>query len=173
MNTTLAESALIAEYLDSTYPDTPKLFLPGTRPLQYAFIDAFMSHLDVLWQFTTPATHAILNPPSQAHVQRTREAAFGRKLEEIAPTGTAAEEEWAKVKSGLEIVAGWQDKGKNDRLFFLGKEPMFVDFAVASFLMFMKKIWGEDSSHWRDILSWSGGRWGTLLKALEKYETAL
>ncbi|KAG5633812.1 hypothetical protein H0H81_005112 [Sphagnurus paluster] len=50
-NTTLAKSALIAEYLDSAYPDTPKLFPPGTRPLQYAFIDVFMSHLDALWQF--------------------------------------------------------------------------------------------------------------------------
>ncbi|KAF5377892.1 hypothetical protein D9615_006807 [Tricholomella constricta] len=170
-NTTLVESALIAEYLDTTYPDTPKLFPPGTRALQHAFVDAFMSKLGALWQFALPASNTILNPSSEAYFRRSREKTFGKKIEDIAPTGSAMEMEWAKVKAGFGAIDGWLQKGKADGPYFLGKEPTFADFVVASFILWCKKIWGPDSSQWKDIMSWNEGRWEAFIKGLEKYET--
>ncbi|KAG5649664.1 hypothetical protein H0H81_002595 [Sphagnurus paluster] len=172
-DTTLAESASIAEYLDTTYPDTPRLFPPGTRALQYAFVDAFTAKLRPISQFVVLGSDEMMNPPSQAYIRRYREAAFGKRLEEIPPTGVVAEEEWAKFMSGWDVVGGWLERGKSDGPFFLGKEPIFVDFVVASFLMFMKKVWGEESAQWKDLSGRSGGRWGMFLKALEKYEIAV
>ncbi|KAG5652518.1 hypothetical protein H0H81_004749 [Sphagnurus paluster] len=171
--TTIADSVLIAEYLDATYPDTPKLFPPGTLALQLAFIDAFMPRLRALFQFVVLPTNNILNPPSAAYFRSTREKAFGTTLEQLAPTGTAGEEQWAKVKEGLGVVNGWLEKGKDDGPFVLGQEPAFVDFFLASYIQWLKVIWDEDSVQWKDISSWHGGRWVALIKALEKYETAV
>lgn len=53
----------------------------------------------------------------------------------------------------------------------MGKDPTFADFAVVSLVISFKKIWGPDSSKWKDVSSWNNGRWGALVKALEKYET--
>ncbi|KAG5652515.1 hypothetical protein H0H81_004745 [Sphagnurus paluster] len=170
---TIADSVLIAEYLDATYPNTPKLFPPGTRVLQLAFIDAFMPRLPPFFPFVALPTTNILNPVSEAYFRSAREKDFGTTLEQVAPTGTAGEEHWAKVKEGLDVVNGWLEKGKADGPFVLGKEPAFVDFFLASYIQWLKVIWDEDSVHWKDISSWHGGRWVALVKALEKYETAV
>lgn len=169
--TALAESALIAEYLDATYPDTPRLFPPRTHPLQHAFVSAFMPTLSALWQFALPAVNTILNPPSQEYFRRTREVVFGKKLEDVIPTGRAAEEEWAKVKAGFDIVDGWLQKGEVDGPYLYGQEPVFADFVVASFILWVRKLWGADSQKWKDIMSWNDGRWEALIQGLEKYET--
>ncbi|GLB34463.1 putative glutathione S-transferase, N-terminal domain [Lyophyllum shimeji] len=169
--TVLAESALIAEYLDATYPDTPKLFPAGTHALQHAFVPAFMQTLSALWQFALPATNNVLNPPSEVYFRRTREAMFGKKLEDVVPSGPAANEEWAKVKAAFDIVDGWLQKGEADGPYLTGKEPAFADFVVASFIWWFKKIWGAESSQWKDIMSWNNGRWEALIKGFEKYET--
>ncbi|KAG5652519.1 hypothetical protein H0H81_004750 [Sphagnurus paluster] len=170
---TIADSVLIAEYLDATYPDTPKLFPPGTRALQLAFIDAFMLRLRPIQEFVMLPIYNILNPASEGFFRSTREETFGRTLEQIAPTGAAGEEQWAKLKEGLGVVHGWLEKGKADGPFVLGQEPAFVDFFLASYIQWLKVIWGEDSVEWKDISSWHDGRWVALVKALEKYETAV
>ncbi|GLB38803.1 putative glutathione S-transferase, N-terminal domain [Lyophyllum shimeji] len=169
--TALAESALIAEYLDATYPDTPKLFPVGTHALQHAFVAAFMQTLSPVWQFALPAANNILNPPSEVYFRRTREAMFGKKLEDVVPTGLAANEEWAKVKAAFDTVDGWLQKGQADGPYLTGKEPAFADFVVASSILCFKKIWGAESSQWKDVMSWNTGRWEALIKEFEKYET--
>ncbi|KAG6893496.1 hypothetical protein C0992_009756 [Termitomyces sp. T32_za158] len=169
-STSLSDSALIAEYLDKAYPDTPKLFPPGSHALQYAFIDALGSKLEPIWAFALPASHKILNPQSQDYFRRTREAHFGKPLEDVTPKGEAAVEEWTKVKAAFDAVYGWLEKGKANGPYFLGPEPAFVDIVVASYLLYFKKIWGVDSQQWRDFSTWNNGRWGMLVKDFEKYE---
>ncbi|RDB16096.1 Glutathione S-transferase-like protein ustS [Hypsizygus marmoreus] len=171
--TALAESTAIAEYLDKTYPDTPQLLPPGSHSLQHVFISAYMPTLAPLWQFALPATNKILNPRSEEYFRRTREATFGKTLEDLVPSGAAREVEWAKVKSGYDVVDGWLQKNKASGPYFLGKEHTFADFVVASFTIWLKKIWGEDSPEWKDIKTWNEGRWDAFLKELEKYETIL
>ncbi|KAG6826210.1 hypothetical protein H0H92_000705 [Tricholoma furcatifolium] len=171
-STSLAESAAIAEYLDKAYPNTPKLFPSGSHALQYAFIEALSDKLKSLWAFSLPASHAILNPISQEYFRTTREKSFGKTLEDVIPKGDEAKVEWAKVKAAFDAVNDWLEKGKSNGPYFLGKEPAFVDFVLAAYLLYLKKIWGGNSGQWRDISSWNDGRWAKLLDDFAKYESA-
>ncbi|KAG6836239.1 hypothetical protein H0H93_009931 [Arthromyces matolae] len=171
-DTAIAESALIAEYLDATYPTTPKLFPHGTCGLQHAFVDAFLSKVEPVFQFTMPRAWAIMNPPSQEHFRRRREAAFGKTLEQIVPTGDRAAQEWSKLRSGLDFVAEWMDKGDTDGPFFMGHEPVFADFVVGSFIRFIRAIFGVDSPQWKDISTWKEGKWIALIDRLQKFEAS-
>ncbi|KAF5377841.1 hypothetical protein D9615_006812 [Tricholomella constricta] len=169
--TILAESALITEYLDDTYPDTPKLFPPGTRALQLAFIDAFMSKLGSMWQFILPLGYPYLSPRSQEFYRKTREAWFGKKLEDIVPTGQKREEEWAKVKVGFDAIDTWFKKANTEGgPYLLGANIAFADIVVASFLLFFRQILGEVSPEWTDINAWSEGRWEAYLQRFESFK---
>jgi hypothetical protein len=63
-----SDSPCLAEYLDETYPNTPKLFPQGTRalPVQYAFID----------EFAVPVSNATLNPRSEEYKTCEREVGY-------------------------------------------------------------------------------------------------
>ena len=167
------ESAQIAQYLDATYPYTPKLFPQGTAPLQYAFIDIHGQTLSALPQFALPQTNTILNPESQEYFRRTREVTFGRMLEDVVPKGEEREVKWGKVREEFGRIDGWYQAGREDGMFVLGDRICFADFVHASFLLWMKKIWGEESMEWKDVKTWHGGRLVALVDALAKYETIL
>ncbi|KAF9464054.1 hypothetical protein BDZ94DRAFT_1257437 [Collybia nuda] len=169
--TALADSILIAEYLDEKYPETPKLFPPGTRSLQQAALQAFASTLDPLWQFVLPATNGILNPRSEEYFRRTRESQYGKKLEDIPPVGKKKDEECAKVKAAFETVDGWLQKGKGPgESYFMGSTVCFTDLVIASYILWVRKIFGEASPEWQEVTAWSDGRWAKFMKGLEKYE---
>uniref|UniRef100_A0A8H7XQ77 GST N-terminal domain-containing protein n=1 Tax=Psilocybe cubensis TaxID=181762 RepID=A0A8H7XQ77_PSICU len=162
----LADSILIAEYLDKTYPDTPKIFPHNTVGLQHAFNEALETALDPLWEFILPDTCPILNPRSNVYFRRTREHAFGMTLEELRPSGERAVTRWEELKKNLEKVDAWYSKV--DGTFILGNKISFADIVVASHLIWLRKVWG-DRQEWKDIAEWNGGRWENLLNALEKY----
>ncbi|KAG6824215.1 hypothetical protein H0H87_012263, partial [Tephrocybe sp. NHM501043] len=125
----IADSIPIAEYLDSAYPDTPKLFAEGSKAKQVAFINALPGNLSSLWQFTIAHSHGVLNDPeAAAYFRRTREAMFGgSKLEDVCPKGDNAKVEWAKVKAEFEEVHTLWLKGKDtsDGPYFTGSQPAF------------------------------------------------
>jgi glutathione S-transferase len=164
----VSDSMLIAEYLEKTYPDTPSLFPHNTVGLQSTFFPAFESNLDALWQFSLPATCSILNAPSAEYFRRTREAHFGKTMEDLFPKGEVGVVEWAKVQEGYTKTASWFAKTGP---FMMGDTPSWADFVVASYTLWSRIIWGEDSQQWKDITSWNGGRWKTLMESLKKYET--
>ncbi|KAG5640777.1 hypothetical protein DXG03_007237 [Asterophora parasitica] len=163
----IADSARIAEYLDATYPDTPRLLPPGTTAVQHAFLAAYRLALPALWQFALPSTAAILNPPSQAYYARFK---FDPESPQTAPTGQLREEQWAKLKEDFGLLAGWLEKGEADGPYVLGAAISFLDFAIAGYIIWLRILWKE-SGEWDDIRSWHGGRWDTFLKRLEQYET--
>jgi glutathione S-transferase len=166
----VSESALIAEYLDTTYPDTPKLFPPGTSPLQHAFIDVHGRMLTALWQFAVPQSNTILNPRSEEYFRRTREITFGAKLEDVVPKGKERELQWAKVRAEFARIDAWYQKGKDDGPYLLGDHICFADFVYVAFALWMKKVWGEESAEWKDVKTWNEGRLIALVDALSKYE---
>ncbi|KAG6864274.1 hypothetical protein C0991_010911 [Blastosporella zonata] len=169
----LADSAAIAEYLDKAYPDTPRLFPSGSHALQYVFLDIFQEKLRPVWQFVLPASVLILNPASEEYFRRTREAKFGKTLEDVVPKGEDAVVEWTKVQAAFDDIHGWLEKGKSNGPYFLGQEPAFVDIAIASLILYLKKTWGEDSQLWKDVATWNGGRWSKLIQDFQKYEGIL
>ncbi|KAF8074133.1 hypothetical protein FPV67DRAFT_1560334 [Lyophyllum atratum] len=166
----VADSVLIAEYLDATYPNTPRLFPAGSKTVQHAFLAAYRLMLPALWQFAFPATLPILYPPSEAYWRRTK---FSPAILETAPTGRVREEQWAKLKDDFGLAAGWLEKGEADGPYILGDAVSFLDFAAAGYIIWLRIIWGEESEEWREIKCWHDGRWDAFLKRLEKYETSV
>jgi glutathione S-transferase len=168
--TALTDSVQIAKYLDRTYPNTPKLFPPGSKALQHGALEAYFPKLTPLWRFALPPTNTILNPHSQQYFRPTREIMLGKRLEDAVPKGKDREEQWAKLKEGYGDIDAWLQQGKEDGPYFLGNTNSFIDFVVASYLLWVKKVCGEDGPEWNDVKTWNDGRWIKFLGGLAKYE---
>jgi len=169
----VVDSFAIAQYLEKTYPNTPSVFPNATVGLQNAFEATFMKSLDGLWRFIIPAVNSKLSPVSQEYFRRTRETSFGKKLEDVIPTGDARTEEWGKFEQGLARIHSYLTATDKTGPFFLGDTISWSDLVLFSFLYWIKLIWGEDSKEWKDIASWNGGRWEAHISALQKYNTVV
>ncbi|KAJ6584767.1 hypothetical protein B0H19DRAFT_1015439 [Mycena capillaripes] len=168
----ISDSARIAYYLDSTYPDTPKLIPAGTHTLQRTFRVAFDSAVHgPIVPYIIPAAAKILLPKSEEHYVRTREEDFGEKLVDVVPTGEAHEVAWKKVEAGFGKVDRWMNEGPNQGApFVMGDQVSFADFVIAGKLQWCMKGFGEESHLWKDMMTWNGGRWAKLINNLKKYE---
>ncbi|PIL22626.1 hypothetical protein GSI_15317 [Ganoderma sinense ZZ0214-1] len=169
--TTVSDSAVIARYLDKTYPDKPTLIPPEADALHAAFNEAFRAALmpDLL-QIMLPATHAQLRAKSDKYFRATRETRFGAKLEEFAPVGSEKRERhWKGIEQALDTFAQWLSAGGQEKLFFLGDRISYADMTVAGFLVWIKIVLGEDSKEWQDVLKWNDGRWARFMDAFTKY----
>ena len=171
----ISDSAVIARYLDKTYPDTPRLIPEEADTLIAALWDAIFGAFPdrAFVPILVPASLSILRPASQPYFRVTREKFFGGKLEELAPIGSEKRATaWQGVQRGLHRIAGWFEADGNEKLFFMGdaKGITYADIILASFFAWFKKSCGEESQEWKDVMSWDGGRWARFMGALEKYE---
>jgi len=171
--TYIADSIVIAEYLEKTYPDTPSVFPNGTIGLQKAFGPSFFKAINAAWPFILPYVSSKLNPRSDEYFRRTREIAYGKKLEDVVPTGNTRTEEWKKLGKGLETIQSYLVSTDDKGPYMLGDTISWSDLLLFSFLYWFKIIWGEDSAEWKDVASWNGGRWEAHLNALNKYSTVV
>ena len=101
-STSLSDSLLIAEYLDSR-PGArgPALFPPSTRALQRAFAATYLGRLTpAIFQLIATRNASILSPRGQEFYTRTREAWVG-PLDALAPPGSKAHAERLAALLGL------------------------------------------------------------------------
>ncbi|VDC04770.1 unnamed protein product [Peniophora sp. CBMAI 1063] len=172
--TAVADSILIAEYVEKTYPnpDTPTLFPPGTRTLQLGFRDAFDQRArgnmvkSLIFQ-----NIAQMSPESGAYWRRTREQyRFGKTLEEIVPQGEQLVATTRSILDGLHTVGQWIDAGEGGP-FLMGKEPCFADVDIAAILKWVQLIVGKDEDGlWTAVAKVDGGRWAVYMKEFEKWD---
>ncbi|KAG6850448.1 hypothetical protein H0H93_013320 [Arthromyces matolae] len=164
----IAESAVIAEYLDATYPDTPKLMPLGKESFKQEFLIQYRTILPKLWQFIFPATERLLNPPSQSYFDAVK---YGSTIPHESPTGESRQIEWKKIQADFDLFAKWLDEhGDKEGPHILGAEVSFLDFVLGGYLFWMRITLGEESKEWKDISTWNGGRFGALLEGIKKYE---
>ena len=166
--TGVSESYRIAEYLDRTYPDTPRVLFDGIE--EYTQImsgSAGLPEFKSLALFVMPFVLPHLNPVGQEYYRRTREQWFGKKWEDILPTGKAREEAWAQVKKGFDIVDALFQKYGGP--FARGEQISFVDISLGASLYGFRFLWGEDSEFWKELSGWNDGRWGKHVEKIEKY----
>jgi len=183
-NTAVTDSWDIAVYLDKTYPKTTTLFPSGSNALIAAFLDAFGTAVEgpLFFAIILPSWKC-LNEPSAAYFRRTREAKFGKTLEEFAPPGEVGEKTWADAQAGFTQLAGWLDKNTNAYTntgkgegggqqlpLVMGEVLSFADVMVGASLVWAKIVLGKDSEEWNKIRSWDGGKWGVVSDFWEKYE---
>jgi hypothetical protein len=104
-------------HLDATYPDTPKLFPPGTAPLQHAFMDAFRGMLDGLFQSCVVRSNSLLDLGSAEHHRRTISTFLGiERLEDLCSRWRISEDIVGKSThhGNLAKVDAWYQKGKDE-----------------------------------------------------------
>ncbi|KAF8628763.1 hypothetical protein AX15_003736 [Amanita polypyramis BW_CC] len=164
----IADSVLIAEYLDEQYPNTPRLIPDGTLALQHAYITALFTKLGAALPLVPYATVKIMNP-SSAKFLRNRFEADGKTVEEKVLKGDELKGQWAKVKESFGDVAGWIKKSEGP--FLGGDKPIFADFETAGWLFFLRAILGKDDGLWQDFLTWNDGVLGKFVGAVEQYQS--
>lgn len=155
----ISDSTTILAYLDRAYPETPTVNPKGSETLQKAFRANFERRLPAYMALIAP--RAIKDLPAEAQEYcRIQWAPFlGENEVEV---GVAMK----GVKDALDEIAGWMEEGQ---VFVMGDFPIDVDFQIGGFLSFVKIGLHEDSKEWKEIISWSNGRWGKMLRTLEKY----
>ncbi|KAF9063081.1 hypothetical protein BDP27DRAFT_1335612 [Rhodocollybia butyracea] len=149
----IADSALIAEYLDKTYPTSTQLIPKGTHTLQASFRGLIESKMSPLGLLVMPELiRNVVNAPSAEYMTSQYLPKFG--ISDLA-TWTLSEEQrnesWEKDK--------W----------IMGEEISFADFAVAAVFEAMISALGKDSEDWKRVLSWHDGRWDRMMAELERY----
>lgn len=166
----MAESADIVEYLDKTYPDTPRLIPDGTHALQAAFRDAFYPKLKDYFMFLASLGEQVLNPPSVIYLDDKAKVRFGKTFKEIVPHGEERVAAWNKWKDTVGTIDAWM---KKEDIWMMGDTPSFADFILASFILSAETVFGPDSKEYKEVLEMHDGRWGRLAKNVEKYKQVL
>ncbi|KAJ3827161.1 hypothetical protein F5880DRAFT_1475014 [Lentinula raphanica] len=174
----ISESFNIAVYLETTYPDTPRVFPSGTRALHSAFAHHAYSQLvnQPLGPFVRPLVFEKLPVgKSQEYYRRAREALYNVKVEDWAPRGEVRAKEWKKVEKCLVMFGKYLEATKDEAGggFICGAEPTFADFVIAGILQWCKEGFGAESVDWKDIVTWQDGRWGSFMHSLEKFSVVI
>lgn len=163
----VTESSAIAKYLDKTYPDTPTLFPEGLNGFQAVSLDTIGPMFAGAFRpFLLSRICGHLNEASAVYFRTTREAAFGKRLEELK-----TEEQWQKVVAALERLRGYYSANGNGReLLLAGDRVTFCDLQVASIFKWAKITCGEDSEDWKRVMSLHGGHWARFTERFRPYE---
>ena len=170
---TVTESAVIARYLDKTYPSTATLIPKETDALHEAFNLAFRNAIMMdLLAIGLLATYKQLSQRSAEGFRRVHEASCKVKLEELAPVGSEKRaKHWKAVEDGLHMFKGWLEADGTKKTFFTGENIAFADVTIASWLTSMKVVCGEGSEEWKDIMRWDDGHWMRFMQEFQKYQT--
>ncbi|KAG8954442.1 hypothetical protein FRC04_011769 [Tulasnella sp. 424] len=162
--TLVVDSHVIAEYLDSQYPQRP-LLPECTKAFQAMFGEwARTNILPHLVQLVAPQVPQVLDDLGAEYHIRTREKLFGRKLTEMG-----IGEERAKSLAALEKVLATLDghislNGGGD--FLMGSTPSYADFILCASFMWMKRVPTTQDPGFETVFDvikdWHGGRWERL-----------
>jgi len=164
----LSDSYGIAEYLERAYPDSPKVFPPGTEGLQAAFSVAFKIVLQKgVPDLIRKVVFNKLNPASQEYFRTTREKSFGKTIESLDED---AEKQWEEARAAWTKAAGWYEKNGTG-IFIHGDRLSYGDFITAAWFGWYGNMTDRESEEWKIMLSWDGGRWARLMEAVKPYET--
>ncbi|KAJ7112858.1 hypothetical protein C8R43DRAFT_961716 [Mycena crocata] len=167
----IADSPKIAAYLDAMYPDTPRLIPSGAAGLLRAFEETMRPLLaDTLYRYTVPATISILNPPSAAYFRRKWETLLSKPMEDITPRGEDDIIEWQRVKDVFGKVDEWILANGEDSAYIMGDILCWAEIYMVGYLHWAAMVVPEN---WEEMKLWHGGRWATLLRNFEKYETVV
>lgn len=131
------DSAPISCFLEATYPDPPvPLESDLGREIELrarAVVGATMS------KSLMPREVNILSPRAAEYFRRTREAALGRKLEDLLDPA-AEDEAWAEADEVVDTVGKMLRTNAVEGPFVLGAAPSYTDFFIAGALQSARMI---------------------------------
>lgn len=180
----------IAEYLDRTYPDAPRLLRPHTTGLTAAF----NARVDTLFTtYTILAAEMPFDPAYRDEIYAIFAGRFGAKsFEDMKLPEAQREPTWTAFEHALgELAKAYRHTGGTTDHFFRpsgtaaeqrqrappgreqgsvwldGDGPAYADFIVGAWLKMMQASMAEKD--FQRIRSWHDGLWGRLVDALEPY----
>ncbi|KAL2854311.1 hypothetical protein BJY01DRAFT_205904 [Aspergillus pseudoustus] len=131
-NSYVMDSAQIALFLESTYPDPP---VPLTSELGRTIEAQARGVIGATFGASVmPREMNILAPRAQEYFRRTREAYLGHKLEDLLADPEKEEQSWDAMSEGIRAVSELLRTNKADGPFVLGARPSYTDFFVAGSL---------------------------------------
>jgi glutathione S-transferase len=132
---TLAESSVIAAYLEEAYPDRPSLFGGPAAQALTRFIVQWTDH--VLHLALVPLLvvdiHAVAAPQDQDYFRRSREARLGVPLEAACPDREAQLTALRRALGPLRATLRQQP-------FLAGEAPLYADFAVMGAFLWARGV---------------------------------
>ena len=136
-NTYMMDSAPIAQFLESTYPDPP---VPLTSELGRE-IEAKARAVvgKAFFASVMPREMDILSPRAQAYFRRTREASLGHRLEDLLDPDKE-EQAWNAVDDDMRAVGELMLTHKADGPYVLGARLSGTDFFIAGSLQSVRTV---------------------------------
>lgn len=136
--TLVSDSFRIALHLEEAYPDRPSLFRGEGGKAMARFVEGY-SQTTIHPAVTGIALMDIYNllaPADQAHFRKTREALFGKPLEEVFPDPEGAIAAFPAKLQPLRHMLRSQP-------FIGGEKPLFADYIVFGALQWLKVTSGS------------------------------
>jgi glutathione S-transferase len=135
-DTQMNESTAIADRLDELYPDLPAIFSSPAERVLVTFFDAWLMHsvivTEILPVYTLDAYHRAA-PRDQDYYRQSREAYFGRTLEEVVAN---REVRMPNLRRSLEPVR----RTIASQPFLGGTTPNFADMCMLGLFIFAGTI---------------------------------
>ncbi|KAL9065796.1 MAG: hypothetical protein Q9157_007357 [Trypethelium eluteriae] len=127
-NTYIMDSAAIAPFLESTYPDPA---VPLTSELGNEIEAKARAVVGTAFRTSVmPREIGILSPRAQDYFRRTREAALGHRLEDLLGLGKE-DSVWDAVDGDIRAVGELMRSRRAEGPFVLGARPSGTDFFIA------------------------------------------
>ncbi|KZV91654.1 hypothetical protein EXIGLDRAFT_750024 [Exidia glandulosa HHB12029] len=168
----IEDSLAIIDYLETAYPDTPRVYPHGTKALQLAFgkwwlANIFMPSLRIL----LPGVPPILDPAGAEYFHSSRARWYGQPLPEWTPAGSDERAKvWQATKEGLAKASELYTKREDTTSVWLtGATPVYADIVALSWLAFIKAAVTE--KEWEELRTWDDGFWGKLWDASAPYRS--
>lgn len=122
---TVCDSWEIARYIESAYPDHPSLFGGSETQAQALFVKFWceLTLHPLVLRLILPDIYACIHDKDKAYFRKTREARFGRTLEQIA---VAPEQGIAALNQAIAPMRAVVER----QPYLGGDAPMFVDYMV-------------------------------------------
>ncbi|KAK9319136.1 hypothetical protein V1517DRAFT_66489 [Lipomyces orientalis] len=149
-NTYMMDSAPIAQFLESTYPETP---VPLTSELGREIEAKARNVVGTTFRTSVmPREIGILSPRAQEYFRRTREASLGHRLEDLLDLDKE-ESIWNALDDSMRTVGELMQTHKADGPFVLGAGPTYTDFFIAGSLQCARVV---DESVFQRIFKYPG-----------------
>ncbi|CRG83090.1 hypothetical protein PISL3812_00438 [Talaromyces islandicus] len=151
-DTYLMESASIAEFLESTYPNPP---VPLTSELGREIESQARAVVGTTFAISIiPREVNILSPRAQEYFRRTREALLGHRLEDMLDTAKE-DQSWDALADEISAVGELMRTNNADGPFVLGAQPSYTDFFIAGSLQSSRMV---DEDVFQRIFKYPGFR---------------
>ncbi|KAJ8090881.1 hypothetical protein PM082_024803 [Marasmius tenuissimus] len=147
----ISDSSEIADYLDRTYPDTPRVIPEGTKILQRIF------QADATTRMSEVYSNVIRSEVLQFFPKEVVEKFLGG-VPHTAPEPEKVKAAFVATKEAFDKLNVSLNGGKPLRGFLMGGgTPTLADMTVVGLVYSLRVIFGEDSEEWRDVRSWANG----------------